>query len=258
MQKGRCSIVWIFAMLALGLTLADGAQAQSGTKASGSGQSGTQSSDPAYAEDIYEDEEAAHDEDRNAIGLGVGIVQPNDNLGGSDGEIYLALNYRWRLMASGRDRDRDQRDPDYNKRYNQRHYRGRYPGREGGDTGGIRGYIEPEISYWKNDEDDSNVSDLLLGVNLVGVVPTRAADFFLGVGVGIHSFSGEVIVRNAQGGVANVLDLDDERLGANVHVGVELHVSESFGVFGSGRLDILEDEPFDRQTKIWGGIRFHF
>ncbi|HRC87461.1 MAG TPA: hypothetical protein PK413_17825 [Thermoanaerobaculia bacterium] len=221
-------------------------------------QTGSGSSDDVYAEDVYEDGGKSYDQNRNAIGLGIGIVQPNDDVNGSNGEIYLALNYRWRLLGNGRRNDGDKQDADYNERYNKRHVRGHYPGRQGGETGGIRGYIEPEISYWKESEKGSSVDDLALGVNLVGVVPTRGADFFLGVGVAAHQLNGDLVRRDSQGREVDRVKVDDNRLGANVHVGVELHVSENFGVFGSGRLDILQDKPFDRQTKIWGGLRFHF
>lgn len=216
-----------------------------------------QSSTNDQYEDVYGDEDV-YDEDNMALGLGAGIVLPNDD-GNEDGEIYYALNFRWRIF----DHDEDDGDRDdtsasgYNERHNRRHYRGRYPGEAGSDAG-IRGFIEPEVAYWKRSEEDREAEDLLLGLNLVGVVPTRSADFFFGVGFGYHLLDGESILRDNTGREIARVDLKDERLGGNVQVGVELHVSESMGLFGSGRLDILEDKPFDRQTKVWGGIRFHF
>lgn len=217
-----------------------------------------QSSTNDQYEDVYDDEDV-YDEDNLALGLGAGIVLPNDN-GNEDGEIYYALNFRWRIFDRNDDAKNDRDDTSaagYNDRHNRRHYRGRYPGDQGSDAG-IRGFIEPEISYWERNEDDRKAEDLLLGLNLVGVVPTRSADFFLGIGFGYHLLDGETILRDGSGREIARQDLKDERLGGNVQVGVELHISESVGLFGSGRLDILEDKPFDRQTKIWGGIRLHF
>ncbi len=221
-----------------------------------SAQSGSSSDDTVY-EDLYDDEEDYTDQ-RFAFGLGAGIVLPNDE-GNEDGEIYYSANFRWRVFdknaRGGRD-DRDKSGAGYNDRHNSRHNRGHYPGSQG--DAGIRGFIEPEIGYWKRNTDDSEAEDLHIGLNLVGVVPTRSADFFVGVGFGFHQIDGERIRRNSGGVIIARDDIGDDRLGANVHVGVELHVSESIGLFGTGRLDVLEDEPYDRQTKIWGGIRFHF
>jgi hypothetical protein len=205
-------------------------------------------------EDLYEEEGEAP-VDTKAFAFGAGIVLPQEN-GNEDGEIYYAANVRW--LLAGRRRQGDASSPsDYNERHNRRHYRGRYPGSEAGG-GGIRGYLEPEVAYWQRSETDREAEDLMVGVNLVGVVPTRSADFFLGVGFGAHSLDGELLTRDGSGQVTSRLELDDTRMGANVHVGVELHVGRHGGIFGAGRLDILEDEPFDRQTKIWGGLRFHF
>lgn len=218
-------------------------------------------SSSAQDDTVYEDEydnEDQYEDNRYAFGIGAGIVLPNDE-GRDNGEIYYSANFRWRIFdRNHRDYDKNDKSGDaYNARHNRHHDRGRYPG-ERGDSG-IRGYIEPEVGYWKrSDKDAGEAEDLHLGINLVGVVPTRSADFFVGVGFGYHLLDGEVLRRNSAGTIVQIVDASDDRLGANLQVGVELHVSESFGVFGAGRLDILEDEPFDRQTKIWGGLRWHF
>lgn len=204
-------------------------------------------------EDVYEDQ-GAYDADTKAFGIGAGIVQPD-----GEGEVYFSANFRWRVGHDGR-RDRSSRgeaysQDAYNERYNRQHYRGGYPG--AGE--GIRAYLEPEIGYWSRSESEGrrDEEDILLGLNLVGVVPTRAADFFLGVGFGVHFVDGERLTSDGQGGLISE-DLGDTRLGGNLQVGVEVSLSQSVGLFGTGRLDILEDQPNDRQTKIWGGLRFHF
>lgn len=214
--------------------------------------------DPTEYENLYRQEEQVdYDDDRFAIAVGAGIVLPEDALGRDDGEIYYSAAFRWRLR--GRETDeyrrrgrRDDRGGDYNERHNNDHYRGQYPG--GSSSGGIRGFLEPEIGYWKKSDGGRDIEDTLIGLNLVGVVPTRFADFFLGVGFAAHQLDGVTVDED---GLTD-LDLSETRIGGNVQVGVELYVSEGFGVFGTGRLDILEDQPFDRQTKVWGGLRWHF
>lgn len=207
-----------------------------------------QSNDDEMYEDLYENE-GDYDDDNMSFALGAGLVDPD-----GDGEIYFSANFRFRI-GGRHDGYRDDDDDDdyrteaeeYNRRHNRRHYRG--GSREGE---GIRGYLEPEIGYWEQSEQGVSVEDLLIGINLVGVVPTRNADFFAGVGFGLHFYDSSV--SSAVGS----LDESDERLGGNVQVGVEVYLSNKVGLFGVGRLDILEDAPNDRQTKIWGGLRFHF
>lgn len=205
-----------------------------------------------YQDDYYDQyDDDDYDEQVRSLGLGAGIVRPD-----GDGEIYFGLNFRYRINK-GDDRDRDDdryEDADYNERHNRSHSRGSY---RGGTDEGIRAYIEPEIGYWEQSDDNAgDREDLLVGVNLVGVVPTRAADFFLGVGVGLHFTDGRLVT--ADGDDVVVRELDESRLGANIQVGVELEMTESVGIFGAARLDILEDKPDDSQTKIWLGLRFHF
>lgn len=218
--------------------------------------SAQQSSGDDLYEDLYDEEDVEYEGDNMAFGFGAGIVLPEDRSGGEDGEIYYSANFRWRLQGpDSNDRRRRSNDGDYNARHNERHDRGRYPG--GASSGGIRGYLEPEIGYWSRSETDLDIDDTYLGLNIVGVVPTRYADFFLGVGFGFHSIDGKITNRDNVGNVIDEVSLDDT-LGGNFHVGVELYITDSLGVFGTGRLDILEDRPFDRQTKVWGGLRFHF
>lgn len=195
----------------------------------------------AAAQSGYDDYESS----RWSIGLGAGLVEPD-----GDSEIYYMANLRWRITG------RDGRGRSYSDDPNQEHYRGRPPGGEYG--GGIRGYLEPEIGYWETSDRDSDYEDLMVGLNLVGVVPTRAADFFIGVGFGLHQTDGKAIIRDDSGNAVGRLDFDESRLGGNIQVGVEIKLSQSTGIFGLGRLDILEDQPNERLTKIVGGVRFHF
>ena len=194
---------------------------------------------PAALADDYEG-------NRFAFGIGAGLIQPdNSGLGDVDGELYYSANLRWRVRGGSH---QDDDDDDWNgDRPRRRHYRGKAP-----QGGGIRGYLEAEIGLWEVSENGIDFEDQHIGLNLVGVVPTRAADFFMGVGFGLHFTDGSLLND------PSAEDFDDTRLGGNLQVGVDINVSQTVSVFGVGRLDILQDNPFDRQTKVWGGLRFQF
>lgn len=178
------------------------------------------------------------------LGLGVGLVDPEDS---ESAEVYYSASLRIRL---GRGADFDEEEGQWEGD----HYRGRPP--RGGDSAGIRGYIEPEVAYWSGGGDNEDIEDLLAGVNLVGVVPTRGADYFLGVGFGVHFFDAEL--RREVGGVDTVIVDDDTHLGGNLQVGVDVNIGDNAALFGTGRVDILEGEIAERQTKVFVGIRFKF
>lgn len=178
--------------------------------------------------DQQERYEQRHDRDLR-LGLGIGLVKPD-----SDAEAYLSAALRFRI---GHNAEEPVWDGDS--------YRGRPPA----DTG-IRGYLEPEISYWKRSQRNNDLTDLLVGVNLIGVVPTRGADFSLGVGFGYHFFDSEFIQN------AVLVKDDDDRLGGNLQVGVDVNLSKRLALFGTGRLDILEGTRDNRQTKVYVGLRF--
>jgi hypothetical protein len=209
--------------------------------------------DALYEEDNYVREE---DNENLSLGLGIGLVKPD-----GDGEIYYSAALRFRIGKRGDDdEDHDRSDrregeslDDYNRRHNARHDRGR---RSGGNNEGIRGYLEPEVGYWArsaNNPGEFDQKDLLVGINLIGVVPTRNADFFFGAGFGLHFTDSDFL--NDLG----ILDNDSQsRLGGNVQFGVDVNLSRSLAVFGLGRLDILQDRPNDRQTKVQVGLRFKF
>jgi hypothetical protein len=178
------------------------------------------------------------------LGFGAGLVDPEDS---ASAEVYYSAALRIRLGQGGDfDEEGGQWEGD--------HYKGKPP--TGGNSGGIRGYIEPEIAYWSGGGDNESIEDLLAGVNLVGVVPTRGADYFLGVGFGVHFFDAEL--RREVAGVDTVIVDDDTHLGGNLQVGVDVNVSESTALFGTGRIDILEGEIAERQSKVYIGIRMKF
>ena len=168
-------------------------------------------------------------------GLDTVIVTAED---AEEAEIMLSAGLRIRI---GQRNDEPVWDGD--------HYRGRPP-----SGNGIRGYIEPEIQYWSGGGDNTDIDDLLLGVNLIGVVPTRNADYYLGVGFGLHFF--DAVLTDEDGVVLQ--EDDDEKLGGNLQVGVDVNVSDNVALFGTGRLDILEGGLAERQTKVTVGLRFKF
>lgn len=175
---------------------------------------------------IYLDEE--YDEDREwAIGIGLGLVELGDNFveGGTvisddDVEQYLTLSLRIP--------------------FGDRHaYRG-------SSSGGFRGYLEPELGYWDGDF----ASDLLFGINVVGGMPFNAVEFYVGGGIGIHFLDSDLVLPGGQDG--------DEALGVNAHFGVDVSVSESVSVFGTGRFDLVDDDRDELEGKAAVGLRFHF
>jgi hypothetical protein len=164
------------------------------------------------------------------LGLGAGLVSPE----GSDGEIYYSAALRFRL---NRHADEPVWDGDS--------YRGRPPA-----EGGIRGYLEPEVGYWSRSEGGDETDDLLVGLNLLGVVPTRGADFHLGVGFGYHFFDSKFVSNNV------LVEDSDDRLGGNLQVGVDVNLNRTVALFGTGRVDILDGDRDNRQTKVYLGLRF--
>jgi hypothetical protein len=164
-----------------------------------------------------------------ALGLGAGIVQPD---GGS--ETYWSANLRRRVRKTegqGGAQGAGQQAPE-----------------------GLKAFLEAEVGYWKGSTLTTEDKDLLLGVNLIGAVPTRSADIFIGVGFGAH-FTDATLVRPA-GGRSTV---SDTRLGGNLQFGVEVRMSERTGLFGAGRIDFLSGSDRNRQlSKVWGGLRVRF
>jgi hypothetical protein len=177
------------------------------------------------------------------LGLGAGLVDPEDS---ESAEVYLSASLR--IPVGGGDPDAG------DGQWNGDHYRGRPPHDRSG--GGIVGYIEPEVGHWSGGGDNEDIEDLLVGINLVGVVPTRTADYYLGVGFGVHLFDAEL--RREVGGIDTVITEEDERFGGNLHVGVDVNLGPSVALFGTGRIDILEGDIAERQTKVYAGLRLKF
>lgn len=166
---------------------------------------------PAFAQD--DDDEYDDDRDNFALAVGLGLVEPETD----EVETYLMAALR---IRAGRGEDRGRR------------------------SGGIEGYLEPEVGYWEN---DAGASDLLAGVNLIGVLPLGAVDSFFGVGAGIHWIDAELL---------GVEGNDSEtKFGANAQFGIDLALGESWSAFGAGRYDLVQDSADDIQGKIYLGLR---
>ena len=120
--------------------------------------------------------------------------------------------------------------------------------------GSMRGYLEPEVQYVESDFSVDALSvtseDLLVGINIVGVVPFGAVDTFFGGGPALHFLD----ARSELTG----LESSSEAFGLNIHVGVDVHMSETIALTVAGRLDLIEDAIDEEQTKILIGLRFKF
>lgn len=175
--------------------------------------------------DFYEDEEEeTRDDDRFAFGIGAGLVEPS-----GDVETYLMASLR--IRASGRGGDDSSR--------------------RGGDEG-ITGYIEPEVGYWKHSEDGLSGEDLLIGANLVGVVPMGMVDTFFGVGAGVHLIDAALLEDPDE------VDDSAAKLGANSQFGLDLYITPKVSAFGVGRFDLVQDSRDSIQSKVYLGLRARF
>jgi hypothetical protein len=163
---------------------------------------------------------AVADDDDNGgsggFGLGIGLVNLDNVLAVADDvELYYTANYRF---AVGEERE---------------------------TGGGWQGYLEPEVGYWDGDL----ASDLLVGVNFVGVLPYGGVDFFVGAGPAIHFLDSDVTVNNV------TVSESEEAFGVNAHFGVDVHLSDSVSVFGTGRFDIVDDTE-SLEARAFVGLRF--
>lgn len=171
------------------------------------------------------------DLDRFVFGIGMGLVDLSDSFADSSTETYLTASFR--ILLGDKDKKRDDQS--------------------------VVAYIEPEIGYWESDNRipldtgntvDISQSDLMVGINIIGVVPFNKVDYFLGAGLGIHTFD---VGRSLSG----VQLSDEETFGVNIQTGLDVHVGENFDVFGLLRLDLVEDVQ-EEQAKIVLGVRFSF
>jgi len=179
-------------------------------------------------QDRDRDDEESHrgDRDRFALGVGIGLVEPLNKT-----ETYYTASLR--IRTSGRrsgNRDEGRRSDE-----------------------GITGYLEPEVGYWtSSDKNRPKGSDLLLGVNLIGVVPLGAVDSFFGVGAGAHFIDAALAANDSN------LSGRDTKFGANAQFGIDLYISRSLSAFGTGRFDLVQGSANRIQSKVYLGLRGRF
>ena len=173
------------------------------------------------------------DEGKYSLGLGLGLISLDDPGQADDVELYGTVNFR---IAVG-------------------------PGPE--RPGSWRGYLEPELGFWESSagsvgqtSQSLGRTDLLLGLNIVGVMPLHAVDFFIGAGAGIHFIDQDVRVFTATGAVDS--SDSDEALGVNAHFGVDVGISRNVSLFGVGRFDIVDDNSNSLDAKAYLGLRLRF
>jgi hypothetical protein len=174
----------------------------------------------AHAQDDRYDDEDGRDRDRFAFGVGAGLVEPANEV-----ETYLMASLR--IRAGGRDED-------------------------GTGEEGIRGYVEPEIGYWEASGEGREGSDLLLGINLIGVVPLGPVDSFFGVGAGAHFIDTSLLENDP------LADDSETKLGANAQFGIDLHITDNLSAFGAGRFDLVQGSDDSVQSKVYLGLRARF
>ena len=166
----------------------------------------------------------------HAFALGAGVIEPD-----STGEIYYYGGLRFRLHG---DEDRTPQKGDW--RYERR--------------GDIVAFIEPEVGYWQSDNSGIKESDFSAGVNGIGVIPGRTVDYFFGVGLGVHFLDTKIAATQNRGSFNN----SDQHVGGNFQVGLDIRMSRSVSLFGTGRFDIIEGVSNTLQGKVYMGLRFRF
>ncbi len=125
------------------------------------------------------------------------------------------------------------------------------PSAHTGARRGLRGYLEPEVGVWDGDFR----SDTMIGVNVIGSIPFNAVDFFVGAGIGLHMLEQDAFTNSAG---ESVPGSDDDAIGVNAQFGVDVHLSETVTVFGTGRFDIIDDSSDSLEAKVYLGLRFLF
>ena len=187
---------------------------------------------PALAQDHADDDRQDGREHRVkenlALAVGVGLADVD-----STAETYLTAALRIRIGGQGR-QEAENTD-----------WRGKQP------ENGMRGYFEPEIGYWKASGSNGNGSDLLLGVNLIGVVPVGAVDTYIGAGIGAHRLDADLLSNPTS-------TSKQTKLGVNAQFGLDVYVTHSVSLFGTGRFDIVQDARKSVQAKAYLGLRARF
>jgi hypothetical protein len=190
-----------------------------------------QSSHDRHDRDDRDDEEdgGRGGRDRFALGVGIGLVEPLNKT-----ETYYMASLRIRTSGRGRE-DRDE-------------------GRRGDE--GITGYVEPEVGYWTSSGGNNSRlgkgSDLLLGINLIGVVPLGSVDSFFGVGAGAHFVDAAVLTND------DSLTGRQTKFGANAQFGIDLYITRKLSAFGTGRFDLVQGSADRIQSKVYLGLRGRF
>ena len=165
--------------------------------------------------------------DRFALGVGIGLVEPLNKV-----ETYEMASLR--IRVHGRDNGDD---------------------RQPASDEGIFGYIEPEVGYWKpSSGHPGKGSDLLLGINLVGVIPLGGVDTFLGVGAGVHSIDATLLTSNPGVGGSGT----PSTFGANAQCGIDIYITRQLRAFGVGRFDLVQGSEDRIQSKVYLGLRGRF
>jgi len=180
----------------------------------------------AQSSNDRDDDNGDRHRDRFALGVGVGLVEPLNKT-----ENYYMASLRIRFSGRG-DEDNS---------------------RQATGEEGIIGYLEPEIGYWSPSGDNpGSGEDLLLGVNLVGVIPLGPVDTFLGVGAGAHFIDATLLTN--RGGVSG----SETKLGANAQFGLDLFITRKVSAFGVGRFDLVQGSDDRVQSKVYLGLRARF
>jgi len=177
---------------------------------------------PAFAQSSKNQDDEERPRQKNySLGVGAGLVD--------------AINTETYLMAALRIRvNRHSDDEEYDR------------------GGGIRGYLEPELGYWKSSSKTLKGEDLLVGINLIGVVPFGKVDSFYGAGAGVH-FLDAALVNSDPRQKGN-----DSKLGLNAQFGVDIYLTESLSAFGAGRFDLVQGDSQRTQSKVYLGLRARF
>ncbi len=173
--------------------------------------------------------------DRYAFGIGIGQVDLSDSRSDDSTETYFGANFR--ILIGDKNAGRDDKS--------------------------VVAYVEPEIGYWErgvripvgDGTANSDASDMVVGVNILGLVPFQRVDYFFGAGIGIHFFDAGL-------DTSGIELSSDETFGVNIQVGIDVHLGDALGVFALMRLDLIEEaqgaQIGEEQAKIVVGLRFSF